>query len=262
MHNLFCMNNMNFQFDGEANYIYCDPIYEDLDYCKWIGKYWEYLAPNSIFCIQTDYHTCPDVWHFMKKIMGAQHISHSVWKNEWGNHDKRKPHECFDDILIFSNGKDWKFYPERIQIDKVTKNKGLNPSGRQTKTATAWIDDVCLTTTSKERVKKDDGHLVRWQKPQKLYDRIIAPFTDENDLVLDPFCGSGSLGLWCKRNFRDYVGIENDPEVFKLAQKNIEGNAEIEYQMGFGDLVYKKAEESICDDCDVANPACNKCIGS
>jgi DNA modification methylase len=33
--------------------------------------------------------------------------------------------------------------------------------------------------------------------------------------------GSGSLGLWCKNNGMNYVGIENDPEVFELAKKNI-----------------------------------------
>ena len=236
MQNLLNIDNMDFDFGGEANYIYCDPIYEDLDYAKWIGKYWEYLAPSSIFCIQTDYHTCPDIWNFMKHTMGANLVSHSVWKNEWGNYAKNYPHQSFDDILIFSNGKDWKYYPERVQIFKATAKTKLNPSERMTKPATAWIDDICLTTTSKERVKKEDGHLVRWQKPLALYNRIVAPFTDENDLVLDPFCGSGSLGLWCKRNFRDYVGIENEPQVFALAQKNIVGEAEKDYQMEFSDL--------------------------
>ena len=33
--------------------------------------------------------------------------------------------------------------------------------------------------------------------------------------------GSGSLGLWCKNNNRNYAGIENDKEVFELAKKNI-----------------------------------------
>lgn len=236
MQNLLNIDNMNFDFQGEADLIYCDYVYENLDF-SWADKYCEFLKDGGIFIFQTDWHTCAEIWHYAKYVLQLNLVSHSVWKNEWGNHPSRTFHQCFDDILIFTNNlSKYKFYPERIQVDKVTKNKGLNPSGRQTKNATAWIDDVCLTTTSRERVKKEDGHLVRWQKPLKLYDRIVAPFTDEEDLVLDPFCGSGSLGLWCKRNFRDYVGIEQDPEVFKLAQKNVEGEAEIDYQLSFNDL--------------------------
>jgi DNA modification methylase len=97
----------------------------------------------------------------------------------------------------------------------------LNPSGRLTKPGTAWIDDICLTTTSKERVKTEDGHLIKWQKPLKLMDRLLLPFTDEGDLVLDPFVGSNTTGLWCHRNNRDFIGIENNVEVFKIARQRI-----------------------------------------
>jgi DNA modification methylase len=222
----FNCNNLYFIFDKKANYIYCDPIYEDMNFSLWINKYWQYLEPNSIFTIQTDWHTCADIWYYMKHTIKAEFVSHSVFKCEWGNHPKNKYHQCFDDILIFSNGKNWKFYSDRIQIDKVTKNKGLNPSGRQTKTATAWIDDICLTTTSKERVKLGDGHLIKWQKPEKLYSRIISPFTDSGDIIIDPFMGSGSLGMWCKKNNRNYIGIELDKSVFDIAQKRIENFVE------------------------------------
>ena len=148
-------------------------------------------------------------------------MNHCVQKNEWGNHPKNKFHQCYDDILIFAKGNNWKFYSERVQVPKVTNNKGLNPSGRETKTATAWIDDICLTTTSKERIKQEDGHLIKWQKPLKLFDRIIAPFTNENDNILDPFMGSGSLGEWCVKNNRNYTGIENDKAVFDLAKQRL-----------------------------------------
>ena len=148
-------------------------------------------------------------------------INHLVWKNEWGNYPKDRFHQCFDDILVYSKGKHYKFYPERIQVPKVTaKSKGLNPSQRDTKPATAWIDDITLTTIAKERVKKKDGHLIRWQKPQRLYDRIILPFSDKFDNILDPFMGSGSLALWSRINERNYVGMEIDSEVYNLAVQN------------------------------------------
>jgi DNA modification methylase len=134
-------------------------------------------------------------------------------------------HQCFDSLLIFCKGKKWTFRPEVIQVPKATAGTNLNPSGRMTKTATAWINDIVLTTTSKERVKKSDGHLVRWQKPLLLYSRVIAPFSNDGDLILDPFMGSGSLGRWCVENKREYIGIEYDSEVYNLAIKNIYHNS-------------------------------------
>ncbi len=145
-----------------------------------------------------------------------------VWKNEWGNHPKDRFHQCFDDILIFCNGKEWRFNSNDIQIPKATALTKLNPSGRLTKTATAWIDDICLTTTSKERIKTSDGHLIKWQKPLKLMDRLLFPFTTEGDFVLDPFMGSGTCGVWCKKNHRNYIGVENNEEIFNLAKNRID----------------------------------------
>ena len=70
---------------------------------------------------------------------------------------------------------------------------------------------------SKERVKKEDGHNIRWQKSLSLMNRILLPFTDEGDEILDPFMGSASLGVWCLQNNRNYVGIEYDNAVYNIA---------------------------------------------
>jgi len=215
-------DNTKVSFTQKFDYIYCDMIYENKD-LSWIDKYWKGLNNNGIFVVQTDWHTDWLVRSYFEtnNISLPTFVNHLVWKNEWGNHPSRKMHQCYDSIIIYAKGNDYKFYPERIQVDKVTKNKGLNPSGRDTKQATAWIDDICLTTTAKERVKKDDGHLVRWQKPVRLFDRITACFTDEGDWILDPFAGSMSLGEWCIKNNRNYVGVEDDKEVFELGKKRL-----------------------------------------
>lgn len=52
---------------------------------------------------------------------------------------------------------------------------------------------------------------------------LLKYWTDENDVVLDPTMGSGSMGVMCKRMGRKFIGIEKDPEIFKIAQKRIEG---------------------------------------
>lgn len=214
------MDNMDFTTDRKFDLIFADYVYENTNF-DWARNFWQLLKPNGIFIAMADYHSNHRYRVFVEDEMGGILVNDAVWLNEWGNFKKDRMSQCFDNVMIYSNSTKWKFYPEKIQVPKKTVSKGLNPSGRTTKTATAWIDDCTLTTTSKERVKKDDGHLIRWQKPQSLYDRIISPFVDAGDWICDPFMGSGSLGLWCKRNNMNYVGIESDPEVYTYAEKNI-----------------------------------------
>jgi len=122
---------MTFESDKKFDLIYADMIYEN-ENLDWIDFYCKKLNKNSIFIIQTDWHTNYLVRYYMENYKTnwdcPVFINHLVQKNEWGNHPKNKFHQCYDDILVFTNGKDYKFYPERIQVDKVTKNKGLNPS--------------------------------------------------------------------------------------------------------------------------------------
>ena len=60
-------------------------------------------------------------------------------------------------------------------------------------------------------------------------ERLVIPFTDEGDWVLDNFMGSGTLAEWCKRNKRNYVGIEYDKEPYSLAKKRLEKKELEEY---------------------------------
>lgn len=47
------------------------------------------------------------------------------------------------------------------------------------------------------------------QTPLSLWMEIVEDFTDPGEIVLDPFCGSGSLGIACVRLGRRYIGIDN-----------------------------------------------------
>lgn len=216
--NIKIMNHL-IKIDKKFDLIYCDMIYENMEF-SWVNLCADLLKSTGILQIQTDWHTVSEVDVYTKSL-GLNPINHSVWKNEWGNHPRNKFHQCYDDILIYSKSKEYKFYSDKIQVPKATAKTKLNPSGRETKTATAWIDDICLTTTSLERVKKSDGHLIKWQKPIKLFYRICSPFLDEGDDVLDPFMGSGSLGVFCLENNLNYIGIELDKETFDLANARI-----------------------------------------
>ena len=59
------------------------------------------------------------------------------------------------------------------------------------------------------------------QKPIALMEYLIKTYTNEGDLVLDNCMGSGSTGVACKNLNRNFIGIELDPEYFKIAEKRI-----------------------------------------
>ena len=59
------------------------------------------------------------------------------------------------------------------------------------------------------------------QKPLALLERIIEASTQEGDLILDPFMGSGTTGVAAVKLNRRFVGIDVEKEYFDLAEKRI-----------------------------------------
>jgi site-specific DNA-methyltransferase (adenine-specific) len=60
------------------------------------------------------------------------------------------------------------------------------------------------------------------EKPEKLLERIILIGSEEKDMVLDPFMGSGTTGVVAKQLGRNFIGIEIDDKYFKIAKSRIE----------------------------------------
>ena len=74
--------------------------------------------------------------------------------------------------------------------------------------------------TTPKREKKFGAHPT--QKPLELLKRLIALCTNPADLVLDPFCGSGTTGVACALLNRSFVGIDLDPIYIELTRRRIE----------------------------------------
>lgn len=60
-------------------------------------------------------------------------------------------------------------------------------------------------------------------KPLDITGKLIRNSSNENDVVLDPFMGSGTTGVACKESNRNFIGIEIDEKYFEIAKKRIEG---------------------------------------
>lgn len=59
------------------------------------------------------------------------------------------------------------------------------------------------------------------QKPLALMERIVLDLTKPGDIVLDPFCGSGTTGAACVKHNRDFIGIEKSKGYYLLAGERL-----------------------------------------
>lgn len=64
------------------------------------------------------------------------------------------------------------------------------------------FDETCMRGAEKHKC----------EKPLDLCLRLVEYFTQEGDTVLDPYAGSGAIGVACRELGRNYVGIERDAE--------------------------------------------------
>jgi site-specific DNA-methyltransferase (adenine-specific) len=105
----------------------------------------------------------------------------------------------------YSNIETGKNMPTRDTIKPIEKHLGLKyedivPKFNNQKT------DHCVWNY--DMAKRNEIHVT--PKPVALLENIIRHTTDEGDLVLDCFAGSGSIGVACKNTGRDCFMIEND----------------------------------------------------
>jgi site-specific DNA-methyltransferase (adenine-specific) len=82
------------------------------------------------------------------------------------------------------------------------------------------MKDVWIIPLVKKEEKRFGKHPT--QKPEALLERIVLASTKEGDLVLDPFCGSGTTGIASLRLKRRFIGIEKEQEYYDISLKRIE----------------------------------------
>jgi modification methylase len=82
-----------------------------------------------------------------------------------------------------------------------------------------WLIPLC---TGEERLKGDDAKKLHpTQKPEALLARVILAASRPDDLVLDPFCGTGTTGAVAHRLQRRFLGIERLAEYAAAAEQRI-----------------------------------------
>lgn len=95
--------------------------------------------------------------------------------------------------------------------------KELNAGKQMT---SVWQIPLC---TGNERIKNEKGKKAHsTQKPEELLKRVILSSSNEGDVVLDPFSGSGTTCAVARKLNRKSVGIEQEKEYIKISKKRLE----------------------------------------
>lgn len=81
--------------------------------------------------------------------------------------------------------------------------------------------DIFMDTPG-SMIEPDEGFINHpTPKPKTFIKEILAMFSKENDVVLDPFIGSGSVAVACKQTKRNYIGFEIDANYSKMANERV-----------------------------------------
>lgn len=186
---------------------------------RWIGKSWDVLKPAGSIYISCTYHSIAEMIFIAKKI-GFKLNNIITWykTNAMPNITRRTFTHATEYVCWFVKGNNWKFNYERLKEINPHRTKDGKP-----KQVRDFIDFIELPIVQgKERIKGRNGRAIHpTQKPEKLIELIIISSSNENDLVLDPFFGTGTTGVVASRLKRKWIGIEANNEYFKVANKRI-----------------------------------------
>ncbi len=183
---------------------------------NWIKAYKQVLKPNGSIFIACSYHNIGECTMGLKNS-GFEIKNIITWQktNAMPNLTRRVLTHSIEFIIWAVKGKGWIFNYEKL--------KELNPDKKQDGTdkqmRDIWTMPLCQ---GKERLKGDNGKALHpTQKPQELLKRVVLGFSNENDIVLDPFAGSGTTPYIAKKYNRKFIAIEKEEKYFKAIEKRL-----------------------------------------
>ena len=190
----------------------------------WLDEANRVLKPDGSIFVYGIHHNIGYVQCYMYELgltYGRQFIWH--YKNNWSGYTK-VPVGHYEPLLWFYKGKKFTYHPIREPYEstdrlkyKIKKNGKVwtpNPDGKLA--GDVWkIPVLAGKRFSEERVKHPT------QKPLAICDRIIKHFSNEGELVLVPFAGSGSECVSAKRLNRKFLGFELNQEYIDIAKKRL-----------------------------------------
>lgn len=142
---------------------------------------------------------------------------------------KKRVGKTVETISIFYK-KQCTYNPQMIKYEGVPRsNKVKNGTlgklvDNQTKKVLEYNDTGWRYPTQVWKYQRDclKSNLHPTQKPLALLENLVKTFSNEKDVILDNCMGSGTTGVACVKNNRNFIGIEIDEKYFDIAKDRIE----------------------------------------
>ena len=188
---------------------------KSLDLEQILKESYRILKPNGTFICFYDFWKIPELKE-VAELIGFKQPRLGCW-------NKTNPVPINSKINYLSNAKE--FFITFVKKSKPTFNSEYdNAEYYVPPDENGMVDnntDKCDTyflpiVHGKERYRHPT------QKPLRLMSELINKHSNENDMVLDFFAGSGTTGVACKNLNRKFIGIELDEGYFKVAKERIE----------------------------------------
>jgi site-specific DNA-methyltransferase (adenine-specific) len=176
---------------------------------------------GSIY-VHLDRHSVHHIRLLMDEVFGEERfLNEIIWAYDYGGRPRDRWPPKHDNILWYANSDTWTFNTDAVERIPYMAPSLVGPEKAargKLPTDVWWI--TIVPTNGTERT----GYPT--QKPEKLLERLIVASSNQGDLVLDFFGGSGTTAAVAQRLGRKWVYVDINPEAVRIAQ------ARIDAQMG------------------------------
>ncbi len=184
---------------------------------KWINECYRLLKNNGSIYIAIGDEFAAEI-NLILKQTSFFFRNWIIWYYTFGQNQRKKFNRSHTHLLYFSKGKDnFTFNDDSVRVPSARQttynDKRANPKGK-------LPDDVWkfsrVCGTFKERIGKHPC-----QMPESVLERIIKVSSNEGDLILDPFAGTGTTAFVANKFGRNYVTIEISEEYYKVTKDRL-----------------------------------------
>lgn len=175
---------------------------------KWIRWCKKALTPSGTIWISGTFHNIYSIGMALEQE-GFKILNNITWQKT--NPPPNLGCRCFThstETILWAKKK----HKKAKQTFNYALMKEIN-GGKQMK-------DVWTGSLTKPSEKKEGKHPT--QKPEYLLERIILATSNEGDILLDPFCGSGTTGVVSKKYHRKFIGFDNNVGYLQISKKRLE----------------------------------------
>ena len=180
--------------------------YDDFTY-SWLSECKRILKKDGAIWVIGSYHNIFRVGTAIQNL-GFWILNDVIW-------NKKNPMPNFRGTR-FTNAHETLIWASKSEKSKYTFNyQSLKCLNDDLQMRSNWELPIC---NGSERLKNNGKKVHSTQKPEALLHRILLATSNKNDLVLDPFLGSGTTAAVAKKLGRSYYGIEKEKNYFKAAE--------------------------------------------